>query len=392
MPLTTGGERMFSKKTYSGIDIKEKVINLVSVKFGKEGPQITKLESLSVKEEPLEGGSVTDSEELTNLLKGLRKKKKKFGKQIHLSIPTQRVILRQIDTLPDLPEKDLERLLAFEIGESIHLPFDSPIYDYVKVGTIEVAQINEADSFDLMAEQMDGEDELGPRSKVLLIATSHDVSSYISRSIKKSGFKPLSAEIRATALQRLINFLHPQWLEETEALLDISQDSADLHFFHQGTLAFTRNIAISKSSYTKRSRDFLSFDEVATTMEQGVQKQLYNQEKAVKETDKATREWDEEGYLEDVFNEIQRAQNFFFYTLKQGDKSFKQTIVTGEFTDSLVENISKRISYPVVTLDFTPLVSKELKNKSLLHQSLMHQCSVAIGLALRGEYKPTKKK
>jgi type IV pilus assembly protein PilM len=391
MPLTTGGERMFSNKTYSGIDIKEKMINLVSVKFEKKGPQITKLESISVDEAPLEGGRVTNSEELANLLKGFRKKQKKFGKQIHLSIPTQHVILRQIDTLPDLPEKELERLLAFEIGESIHLPFDSPIYDYVKVGTIEATQVNEEDSFDLMAEQIDGKDELVSRSKVILIATSHDVSSYMFRSIKESGFKPLSAEIRATALQRLISILHPEWLEETEALLDISRDSADLHFFHQGTLAFTRNIAISKSSYTMKSRDLLSFDEVAATMEQGGQEQLHNEEEG-KETDRATRDWDEEGYLEDVFNEIQRAQNFFFYTLKQGDMSFKQLIVTGEFTDSLVENIAKRTRYPVVTLDFTPLASKELKNKSFLHQSLLHQCSVAIGLALRGEYKQPKKK
>lgn len=77
--------------------------------------------------------------------------------------------------------------------------------------------------------------------------------------------------------------------------------------------------------------------------------------------------------------------------MKQSDHSFKQLIVTGEFTDSLIENIANRISYPVVTLDFGPIVSNKFKNKSMIHQSLIHQCSVAIGLALRGKYKPNKK-
>lgn len=386
---------MLSNNTYSGIDIREKIIYLVSVKFGRVGPQITKLESISLKEELLEGGRVRDLSELIKLLKNFKSKEKKFGKQVHLSIPTQHVILRQVDTLPDLPEKDLHKLLLFEIGESIHLPFESPIYDCVKIGTIEAAQVDAEDSFNIMAEQMDGEEERGPRSKVVLIATSQALSNDISQSSTQAGLKPLSAEIRATALQRLISFLHPNWLEETEAVLDISQDSADLHFFHQGTLAFTRNIAISKSSYKQKSSNFLSFDEVAATMEQRDQEQLDYLEGAVQitdiPTDKSTGEWDEEGYLGDVFNELQRAQNFFFYTLKQGDKSFKQLIVTGEFTDSLVENLAKRINYPVVTLDFTRIVSKRLKNKSLLHQSLIHKCSVAIGLALRGKYNSSKK-
>lgn len=391
MPLRSGGESMLFKKTYSGIDIKEKIIYLVSVKFGKKGPQITKLESLSVEDELLEGGRVRDSDELIKLLKDFRSKEKKFAKQVHLSIPTQHVILRQIDTLPDLPEKELDKLLKFEIGESIHLPFDSPIYECIKIGSTEAVQIDEEDSFNLMAERMDGEEDMGPKSKVLLIATSQDISKDISLSVTKSGLKPLSAEIRATALQRLIGFLHPGWLEETEVLLDISHDSVDLHFFHHRTLAFTRNIAISKSSYTKSVTNSLTFDEVAAAFEQGSSEELVDQKEVYQEADQSTGEWNEEGYLEDIFNELQKAQNFYFYTMKQSDHSFKQLIVTGEFTDSLIENIANRISYPAVTLDFGPIVSNKFKNKSMIHQSLIHQCSVAIGLALRGKYKTNKK-
>ena len=59
-----------------------------------------------------------------------------LSKEVHLAIPTQNILIRKITSLPDIGENELAKLLQFEVGERIHLPFENPIYDFVKIGSI----------------------------------------------------------------------------------------------------------------------------------------------------------------------------------------------------------------------------------------------------------------
>jgi type IV pilus assembly protein PilM len=358
------------KRTYTGIDIREKDIYISTILMEKEGPVINELFHLPTDVEWYEGSRIRDLKELSSVLKKCKQTSKKWGKITHIAIPTQHVILRKIDSLPDLPKKELGKLIHFEIGESIHLPFDHPVYDFVKVGSVERSRPLEEDSFEALVEQTEIEEGLKLNSNVLFIASSKDLSEDLLIGVKQAGLKPLTAEIRATALQRLIRYLHPNWLMGTEAILNISADSTDLHIFNQGVLEFTRNIAISKSTYML-SHLLTDYDqEIAATTE----------------SIELAKVWDERSYLDDLSNEVERAQNFYRYTLHQREQEFNKFIITGDFSDSLYATLSDRLPYPVVRIDFTALLSSNPTERSLLDCN-----SVAIGLALRGKENPRKK-
>ena len=59
-----------------------------------------------------------------------------------------------------------------------------------------------------------------------------------------AGLKPLTAEIRGLALQRLLSYAHPRWLSETEMIIDVSKNSLDIHIFKDGMIVFSRMMSI----------------------------------------------------------------------------------------------------------------------------------------------------
>ena len=140
----------------------------------------------------------------------------------------------------------MAKLLQFEVGETIHLPFEQPIYDFVKIGSIvpkSVEQNNETDedlSLDDLAEGIQKKME-GPKSEILLFATSQLLSQDLMDVCTGAGLKPLTAEIRGLALQRLLLYAHPRWLSETEMIIDVSENSLDIHIFKNGYDCFFKN-------------------------------------------------------------------------------------------------------------------------------------------------------
>jgi type IV pilus assembly protein PilM len=357
-------QKMFNK-SFSGIDIRERDICLASVTYKKGKPLLQGLYHFAVDLDWYEAGRISDAQKLILFLKKHRRQKKQLAKKTHFSLPTKHVIVRKITSLPDLPEKALQKLIEFEIGESIHLPFEEAIYDFKKIGSITMDHIIEKDSFEQATDQMMNDDHLEPKSDVLLCATSKALSENMTDSLKQAGFKPLSAEIRATAIKRLIDSLHPTWLQETVVVVDINEHSLDLHLYTQGIPVFTRNIVMDKSSYNQNAASMLSMQEVAVTGE-----------------GTGSSDWNETAYMDDLLSEIERAQNFFRYSIGQRDQEFHKLILTGFYTPSIVETLSERLSYPVEKLDFSPILAPGFKDYSVLDG-----CSVAIGLALRGNEK-----
>jgi type IV pilus assembly protein PilM len=361
---------MIFNKAFSGIDIRERDICIASVTFKKGQPLLQSLYHFPVDLDWYEEGRISDAQKLILFLKKHRRLKNQLAKNTHFSLPTKHVIVRKITSLPDLPEKALQKLIDFEIGGSIHLPFEEAIYDFRKIGSINMDQNIEKDSFEQVTDQIMSDDRLEPKSDVLLCATSKALSENMTSSLKQAGFKPCSAEIRATAIKRLIDFLHPTWLQETEVVLDINEHSLDLHLYTQGIPVFTRNIVMDKSSYNRNDVSMLGIQEAAAT-EEGL----------------GSVDWNETAYLNDLLSEIERAQNFFRYSIGRRDQEFRRLILTGFYTPSIIETLSERLPYPVEKLDFSPILATDFKDYSALDG-----CSVAVGLALRGNEKFNKER
>lgn len=328
---------MLFKQSFSGIDFRDQHLALATITMNKKKPVLTKVEYKRIDDHYVQGNRVDDPEMLTAALRESLVKSKTLAKRAHLAIPTLHVILRKITSLPDLPEKVLGRLLHFQLGESIHLPFDKPIFDYHKLGTV-------------LAE---GE----KRSEVLFFATNHDLAQDLLTCVEQAGLKVLSAEIRGLALQRLISYLHPDWLAESEVVLDIDDQYVDLHIFKQHTILFSRSMPLAKDDYYVQL-----FDKQAT--------------------------WDEERYMFDLLNQIEKAENFYRYSMDERETQFKRMIITGDFSTSIFQKLTEQLAYPVNRLRYTPL----LPSSSVENMQNLDACSVAIGLALRGKKKLINKR
>ena len=90
--------------------------------------------------------------------------------------------------------------------------------------------------------------------------------------------------------------------------------------------------------------------------------------------------------MNEIVLEIERAQNFFRYSLNERDTEFKRIIVTGENADQIFEPLRGRLDSVIVRIDYGSILANHFINEDLLDS-----CSVAIGLAIRANEKSKKK-
>lgn len=343
---------MFAKRSV-GLDLREHHCIMVALRMKRKRPVIDYLKWGSVAEDWVTTDQIDEQFQLHEHIKKMINPKirsKLKRKQTHMSIPTQHIIVRRITSLPDLPIKELAQLIPFEMSENVPLPFEDPVYDFVKVGTLS-AGIEEpmqddqaAASLDLLGEAMVAEEQdLGPKSDLLLIASSHQLAATLGEGIRKAGLKPVSAEIRALSLQRVIHFMQPDWLQDVEIVVDIAEHSSDIHIFRDGHLSFTRNV---NSMHRSMIED----------------------------------EFDEELFAEDLSGELERAIHFFRYSMNERERAIKRVIIVGEFQDTLLDRLSQQTSLLIMKPDY-----KAFQQGGRYHTSeLLSQAAVSIGLALRG--------
>ncbi|GAE34948.1 type IV pilus biogenesis protein PilM [Halalkalibacter akibai] len=369
---------LFNNK-YSGIDFRDNKVTFATVKLDKQAPILEDIYETPLKENVVNNGVVMEKGLLSTALRTYFQSGKVNSKQAHLAIPTQNTLIRKITTLPDLEEKELAKLLQFQIGETIHLPFEDPIYDFVKIGSIlpkGEQSANEDDDFTLEDLTNKVEKEMqGPKSEILFFATSRPISQSLMETCEKAGFKPQTAEIRGLSLQRLLMYLHPSWLKGTEMIMDVTEETVDIHIFKNDLIVFSRTMAIESNDYIQTptpeaevlsfSDDALIQTEVAATVEPVA--------------------WDIDQYVSAVISEFQKAQNFFRYSLGERDSEFSRIILTGDYASKIASSLSSRLQMDISSIDYSSILSHDN-----MTQQQLDSCSVAIGLALRTNDKPDK--
>ena len=382
---------MFRNKKFSGIDFHNNFISCATIKLERGIPVVQDIEKIKIEEDMIVGGRVSQAEVLSDLLEdalsdGI------LSKEVHLAIPTQNILIRKITSLPDIGEKELAKLLQFEVGERIHLPFENPIYDFVKVGSILPDSMEEKDEIDEETLSLDDlaqgiqKDLEGPKSEILLFATSQSLSQDLADVCDDAGLKPLTAEIRGLALQRLLSYAHPRWLNEIEMIIDASENSVDIHIFKDGCIVFSRMMSIQSNDYVSNITAPQSNNDDVLLFEEDLPTYSVTQSQIAATLDEV-RSFNQDSYVNEVALEIERAQNFFRYSLNERESEFKRIIVTGESTDQIFEPLKERMgrkkSFGLIIIP-SSILTLQMKN-------LLDSCSVAIGLAMRANEINNKK-
>ncbi|MFC7364711.1 MULTISPECIES: type IV pilus biogenesis protein PilM [Bhargavaea] len=166
----------------------------------------------------VDGGQVADPAALAAAVEGAVGQWGIGRRRVRFLAPDNYVMIRKVQTPADVPEDELKGYFFIEIGSSLYLPFDDPLFDVVPYT---------------------GE---GEERESLIIATKESVIRQYERALDGAKLKPVECDIAPLALYRLAYLQHG--LEEKRNVLvaDFHDGNLTVSIFHNHQPLFMRPI------------------------------------------------------------------------------------------------------------------------------------------------------
>jgi type IV pilus assembly protein PilM len=247
----------------------------------------------------IKGGRIVDRETLLFIMEECIDEWKIKRKSCRFVVPDPFVVLRKVSIPSDIREDEMEGYLFLEIGSSIHLPFEDPVFDYSLL------------------------ERSGENQEVLLVASQEEIVESYKVLLEEVKLKPAAADIAPLALYRSI--LHDGKALPTEhtMLLHMDEQLLTISIFHKHEPIFTRPIVLEAEM-----------------------------------TDKAPELYPVP-ILQDALNEIEKVMNFYHYSLNKGEQSVEKAVVSGDHPrlNELKEQLQERGSVPVEFLQLKNAVT-----------------------------------
>jgi type IV pilus assembly protein PilM len=215
--------------TALGIDIGSRTITMAEVKGGRGNPTITNFGGVELPVDCTREGEVLDVAATAVSLKELIASTKVRGKDVHLGVANQRVVVRQLDLLWVEP-KELKASLRYQVQE--HLPI--PVED----AELDVHVVEEYTN------------EAGQRyQRLLLVAAHRDMVSAHVEVAQQAGLKPISIDLNPFAALRAIGATTPG-AHGNEVVIDVGGGVTDIVVHDAGIPTFVRILALGGDDIT----------------------------------------------------------------------------------------------------------------------------------------------
>ena len=317
-----------TKKNIINLIIKDHVIRLVELK--STNPLTTKrTEERYLPPNILKDGKIVETVKFKDILTECVKKWGLKNKQVSFTVPDAYVVTRKISIPSTVLDDEIVGHLYLELGSSIHLPFDDPVFD---------------------VHVLSREEE---KTEVILFASPEAVVMEYAEMLEENKMVPIAADISPLCLYRL--YYHFQLVEEGDNLLFVHFDlsSITISIFQHDVPLFVRTVNIPQD---------LKMWEVSRTS--------------------STIEWSGDivqfnVFLEDFITEVQRVTNFFRYSLNQGDQEINKLVLFGDHPNlPLVESkLKERTNLTLTT------VEKDVKTQD--QEVVDNRYYYGLGLALK---------
>ncbi len=278
----------FQNHAHYSLIIKDHVIRLVELK--KPTPDsVENFFEEPVPEGLIENGFIMNRGKLEDLLKECVKKWKLRGKKVLIDLPNAFAVVRKLDLPSHIQPNEIRSYLFMEIGQSIHLPFENPIFD------LHILQ------------QTEGGTEL-----LLFAAPENVVIGYVSL-LEQCGLKPVAAEITPLSLFRLYSSLDLAIKNENIMFIQFDQDGINVSIFKDNLPLFIRQ---------------LSNDQQEDPFDPS------------------------ESPYSEVFSEIERIMNFYQFTVNNGSEPVQKVVITGDHSDieDFTKSLESMIEPPIFPL------------------------------------------
>ena len=345
------------------IGIEIGVERLLLAEMHKKGGRYTlkRVAQAAIPSEVIVDGRIIQVDTLAELIRDTMRAANMSSKNAHLVVPSQFVVIRQLQ-LPDLPVKQLRKVIDFELQNSIHLPFEDTLYDFVKLGKASAtADLNDIGMAGLQEAAAAAERSM---CDVMLIASTRAAVEPLLQAARGARLKPQSVDIGALALARTYQKLGHAMKDETTMFVDVSEASTDIHIFHGETLKFTRNVPMELDSYK---------------MDLELSKPLH----VLQILEYFQSNTDYRSFAHDLAYEIERSMNFFRYTLNNRDAALTNLVLTGLLPKSGIMSHYLIERFPGIAIGKMPFDEILLAPEAAVFADSLSEYAIPIGLALK---------
>jgi type IV pilus assembly protein PilM len=275
----------------------------------------------------IQDGSIMDREALFLILDECVADWELKNREVQFLIPDSKLIIRKQVIPAELKDDEIKGYLYMELGNTIHLPFEDPVFDFTVLNHQENTR------------------------EILLFAASDQMVTDYSSLLEDVKLKPVIADASCVALYRLI-FLKNLVSEEDHALcLQFDIPAVQLSVFHQHKPLFYNHLKMEMNLEGWKFKQHTA----------GIQNIVWQGESGFVH-----------GLIEDKLVEIERIMNYYKFTINQGRQDITKVILTGELPELLYiqERLQEKLEIPVILIS----------NSDLL---LPSQFNVLFGLGLK---------
>lgn len=265
-----------TRKKSIGLECKDYVIRYVEGR-GSSSTHVHSFGETYIPSGVIKNGMIVDANSFELLLRNCVSKWGLKKKNIHFIVPDAYVIVRKQQIPADITEEEIQGYINLELGHSIHLPFESPTFDFIQLGQKEDKQ------------------------EIMLFASPENLVVSYATMFEKAKLNPVSADLSSLSLMRL--YEESKLTNEKELLLvKLDVSDANITIFHGTTPVFMQN---QKFSY----EDSIEFSSDGMTVR--------NKEMVMTEMD-------------ELMEEMDRILHFYKYSFMGGSGNMQKLLLVGD--------------------------------------------------------------
>ena len=209
-----------SRRGRIGVDVGATAVRAAQLRLNP--PTLVRVAQVRLPQGAVENGEVRDAQAVGAALSELWSLGKFKGRQVHLGIGNQRVVVREV-TLPWLPDKELRGSLPFQVQEYVPIPIDEAVLDYHVLEEVE---------------------QEGRRMvRLLLVAASKAMILSLVGAVEAAKLQPVGVDVVPFAVVRAVGDVDGMGLEEgagDEAVVNVGSDVTSIVVHSKGAPRFVR--------------------------------------------------------------------------------------------------------------------------------------------------------
>ncbi|CAM3940981.1 type IV pilus biogenesis protein PilM [Mesobacillus thioparans] len=277
-------------------------------------------------------GKIQDYDTLLNILDECIEDWKIAKREVRFIVPDSLVTIRKVSIPADVKDDEIQGYLYLELGTSIHLPFEDPVFDIITLGI------------------------QGQQREILIFAAPEQFVNEYAELFKNLKLRPIAADISPLAIYRLFHQSDMQQPNDVLLSVQFDLDVVSMCVFEEHIPVFMRHLP-------------------GDLIENWKMKPLQDGQEMVYIGDVAELSYQ----LEEIYRDVTKLMDFYRYSFTYGKKEVTRILVNGDhpMIDRILADMKERFEIRVDTLKVS------LTDSDSELETLPKCYNLALGLGLK---------